>query len=147
MVFILFDRHAFARVMNNSVYVAHSDENAVRTHNFGLSPLPVDQVDQNVTAFLATPQYADQVPPFDIVLTGANEVGQIMAMSILGAEILNEGSGISVDDIVNEMAFTYVARDINPWTPFDAGATGIDIIDLGGSVDLATIPALIQVPV
>jgi len=144
MIFILFDRHALMTIMQKSLYVAHSDENVVRRRVLGLPPQPVDQADPNVTAFLSTPIYADQVPPFDISLTGANEVGQIMTMSILGAEILNEGSGISVDDIVNEMAFTYVAREVVGWTPVQAGATGIDILDLGGSVNLATIPALVE---
>lgn len=144
MIFILFDRHSLFNVMNRSFYVAHSDENVVRRRVLGLPPVPVDQVDSNVTAFLSTPIYADQVPPFDTTLTGANEVGQIMTMSILGMEILNEGSGISVDDIVNEMAFTYVAREVVGWTPVQVGSTGIDIIDLGGSVNLTTIPALVD---
>lgn len=144
MVFILFDRHALTKVMQASLYVAKSDENVIRQADFGLPPKPVDQTDPNATAFLATPVYADQIPPFDITLSGANELGQIMSMAIQGAEILNEGSGISIDDIVNEMAFTYVARRIAPWKPFDSGATGIDIVDLGGAVNLATIPALTQ---
>lgn len=144
MVFILFDRHALYQIIQNSLYVAHSNENAVRQADFGLAPVPIDQIDPNATAFLATPTYADQIPPFDISLSGANELGQIMSMSILAAEILNEGSGISIDDIVNEMAFTYVAQRVIPWTPYTAGATGIDIIDLGGSVNLASIPALVQ---
>jgi hypothetical protein len=144
MVFILFDRHALTNVMQASLYVAKTDENAVRQSDFGLAPKPVDQTDPNAVAFLGTPQYADQIPPFDISLSGANELGQIMSMSIQGAEFLNEGSGISVDDIVNEMAFTYVARRVVPWKPYSAGATGIDIIDLGGAVNLADIPALTQ---
>lgn len=142
MIFILFDRHALFSIMNASLYVAHSDENVVRQRQLGLPVQPVDSVDPSVTAFLATPVYADQIPPFDTVLTGANELGQIMTMSILAMETLNEGSGISIDDIVNEMAFTYVAQEIVGWTPVQAGATGIDIIDLGGSVNLSTIPAL-----
>lgn len=144
MVFIMFDRHALHRIMNKSVYVAKSDENIIRRRVNGLAPLPVDQVDNNVTAMLATPVYADQVPPFDITLTAANETGQMATMAIMGAEILNEGSGISVDDIVNEMAFTYVAREVTGWSPVETGATGIDILDLGGSVDLRTIPALVD---
>jgi len=148
MVFIIFDRNAFARVMNKSLYVARTDENIVRQRMYGLPPVPVDQVDNSVTALLATPIYADQVPPFDITLTGANEYGQLMTMGILGAEILNEGSGISIDDTVNEMAFTYVARGINQWAPVQTDATGIDILDLTnngvGSVNLADIPALVS---
>jgi hypothetical protein len=142
MVFVMFDRDALFNLKQRSLYVAHSDENQVRRNVFGLAPRPADQIDGNVTAFLTTPQYADQIPPFDVALTAANEVGQIAAMGVLGVEILNEGSGISIDDIVNEQAFTWVAREVTGWRPYDAGGTGIDIIELGGSVNLADIPAL-----
>ena len=36
-------------------------------------------------------------------------------MRIYGIEILNEGSGFSIDDIVIENQMTYVARTIWPW--------------------------------
>jgi hypothetical protein len=62
------------------------------------------------------PWYSDQVPPFNIVLTGVNEQGYASTMAILGVEILNEGYGISIDDIVSEQQMTYVARGIAPWT-------------------------------
>jgi hypothetical protein len=53
---------------------------------------------------LAAPSYSDQVLPFDITLAGANEYGAMCAAKILGVEILNEGSGISVDDAEAEAA-------------------------------------------
>lgn len=56
--------------------------------------------------------YADQIPPFDIVITFQNEYGQSASMSILGVEILNEGSGMSIDDITTEKACTFVAREL-----------------------------------
>ena len=59
--------------------------------------------------------YTDQIPPFDIVLTAANEYGQIAQMSLRGVEVLNEGSGMSIDDIVTEQQMTFVAREVNPW--------------------------------
>ena len=64
---------------------------------------------------VASPWYVDQVPPFDIVIVAANEYGQAATMRIYGAEILNEGSGFSIDDIVIENQMTYVARTILPW--------------------------------
>ena len=65
----------------------------------------------------ADANYSDQIPPFSIVLTGANEYGSTMWMSILGVELLNEGAGLSIDDIVNETQMTFVARSIVPWQP------------------------------
>jgi hypothetical protein len=67
----------------------------------------IDQLDTQVTDLynaneLATPWYADQVLPFDITLAGANEYGAMCAAKILGVEILNERTGISIDDAVSE---------------------------------------------
>ncbi len=71
---------------------------------------------------LATPWYSDQVLPFDVTLSGANEYGAACAAKIFGIEILNEGSGISIDDAVTEMQATFVARVVEPMsavnTPF-----------------------------
>jgi hypothetical protein len=63
---------------------------------------------------LATPWYSDQILPFDITLTGANEYGAMCVAKIFGVEILNEGSGISIDDAVTEMSTTFVARTVEP---------------------------------
>ena len=64
----------------------------------------------------ATPWYTDQIPPFDVTLSAANEYGAVSVMRIYGVEILNEGYGISIDDIVSEQQYTYVCRGIAPWT-------------------------------
>ena len=79
------------------------------------SPLDNDNVfsDQE----LAVPWFADQIPPFDITLAAANEYGALAVMRIYGAEILNEGSGVSIDDIVTETQSTYIARSLVPWSP------------------------------
>lgn len=126
LMFIMFDRHAMHQIISKSAYVAHEDENS----NVAGSALPVHEEPQITYARTRTPQYSDQIPPFDITLTGANELGQFVTMSIFGVEILNEGSGISIDDIVNEQQMTFVARELTPWTPFNS--SGIDINDVGG---------------
>ena len=63
---------------------------------------------------LALPSYTDQVLPFNVTLAGANEYGAMCAAKILGIEIMNEGSGISVDDAVTESQATFVAGAIQP---------------------------------
>lgn len=64
---------------------------------------------------LATPNYHDQIPPFDIVVTAANEYGHIASMSICGVEIMNAGSSMSIDDINTDEACTFMATAIKPW--------------------------------
>lgn len=63
----------------------------------------------------ARPWYADQVPPFDIVLVANNEYGASAKMRLIGVEILNDGLGVSVDDSVIESQSTFVARSILPF--------------------------------
>ncbi len=65
----------------------------------------INQLDTQVTDLYglnerAIPWYSDQVLPFNITLSGANEYGAMTAAKILGVEILNEGSGVSIDDAV-----------------------------------------------
>lgn len=62
------------------------------------------------------PWYTDQMLPFDVTLSAANEYGAVSVMRIYGVEILNEGYGVSIDDIVSEQQYTYVCRGIAPWT-------------------------------
>lgn len=70
---------------------------------------------QNGFKVEAKPWYSDQILPFDITLSGATEYGSATSMKIFGVEILNEGSGVSVDDTNTEMQATFVARLVEPW--------------------------------
>lgn len=60
--------------------------------------------------------FADALPPFDIHLTGENEGGGSMAMAIKGVILSNTGTTISVDDLMQEETFTYIAQSIDPLT-------------------------------
>lgn len=84
---------------------------------------PIQNVgdDQVITA----PWYADQVPPFDITLAAANEYGALAVMRIFQVEILNEGYGVSIDDIVSEQQMTYVARQVINWQSVDNPNIGL----------------------
>lgn len=83
---------------------------AGNTQHRGIVPASEQEIDV-VSSF---PYYADQIPPFDVTITFANEYGQAAARSIYGVEILNEGSGASMDDIVIEETMTFVARELGP---------------------------------
>ena len=77
----------------------------------------VDQMGNNYK--IAPVFYVDQILPFDIAIVAANEYGQSAQMRLYGCEILNEGSGFSIDDIVIENQMTYVCRTILPWRSID----------------------------
>jgi len=63
--------------------------------------------DQNI-------QYVDQLPPFDVTLTFANEYGQAAFQKFYDMEMLNEASGVSVDSVVMEKQYTWVGRNMSP---------------------------------
>lgn len=64
---------------------------------------------------------ADMIPPFDVVLTFANENGVFSKMKLYGVTIIDEGGTMSIDDLITEQSFTYMARGIQPMTPIYTG--------------------------
>ena len=85
-------------------------------------PYDVNQMGNNYK--VAPVFYVDQILPFDIAIVAANEYGQSAQMRLYGCEILNEGSGFSIDDIVIENQMTYVCRTILPWRSIDIKVKG-----------------------
>lgn len=61
----------------------------------------------------ALPKYADEILPFDITISFANEYGQAAKVVIYGVELLNEGTGYSIDSVTSERAYTFVARSVD----------------------------------
>lgn len=76
------------------------------------------KITQNVST-AATPVYADEIPPFDITISFANEYGQKAVIVLYAVEILNESSGFSIDNVSSEKACTFVARKVEYMKPVD----------------------------
>lgn len=64
---------------------------------------------------------ADMLPPFDIIITFSNEYGQMSKMKILGVTIVDEGQTISIDDLIVEQTYTFMARGIQPLIAMRSG--------------------------
>ena len=62
---------------------------------------------------------ADMLPPFDIVFTFFNEYGVASKMKIFGVTIVDEGQTMSVDDLITEQTYTFMARGIQPMISMD----------------------------
>ena len=43
------------------------------------------------------------------------QISALAIMKILGVEIMNGGYGVSIDDIVSEHAYTFIAHGMIPW--------------------------------
>lgn len=89
MIFYQFNQYAFYRLKEYMSQMRH-----------GLYPL------------------ADMLPPFDIVLSFSNEYGSFSKMKIYGVTIVDEGGTMSIDDLVTEQTFTYMARGMQPLTAY-----------------------------
>lgn len=85
LIFTQFDKYFFYKL---SSYTKHV--------NNGLYPL------------------SDMLPPFDVAISFANESGSFSKLKIYGITIVDEGSTMSVDDLITEQTFTYMARGIEP---------------------------------
>jgi hypothetical protein len=120
LIFTVFDRSAlietFKNMQDKSGWFFAHDTDVQKHESIDARGATVAQ-DVNTDNSWQPAWYPDQIPPFDIVLTAANEYGLVAQMSLRGVEILNEGSGMSIDDIVTEQQMTFVAREINPWRP------------------------------
>ncbi|UNY39912.1 tail tube protein [Bacillus phage vB_BauM_KLEB27-3] len=114
LTFQVFDRDALhvLKTKDNPVYrqALNTSLDDVRgVHEYG--NISQDKVAQRWSK-AEIPKYSDEIPPFDITINFLNEYGQSSQMTIYGVEILNEGMGMSVDDITTEKACTFVARSI-----------------------------------
>ena len=143
LVWINFDRHALLDLFYKArgLFVADQDEIRPQFQNpatqdstalFNSSVVrdagpyigaTIDQLDEMYTPSvggwteLATPWYSDQILPFDITLAAANEYGAMAGAKIFGVEILNEGTCISIDDLVTETQVTFMAQIVGPFIP------------------------------
>lgn|GEM_PF-6532678 len=123
----MFDKAALSEVKAGTRYVSHNREVIGETNRNATGSdeqiTPGKMVAANIQGTyleelegtVINPEYADQIPPFNITLSATNEMGNASYMRVLGVEILNEGSGVSVDDMVLESQMTFVCRKIVNW--------------------------------
>lgn len=141
MIFIMFDRHALLSAFGayqpeasqRLLFLSDIDDvtpaadvtkdlSSIGLANPEQASASVQVAESNIQAVdsdqvPAAPWFADQILPFDVTLAAANEYGSLAVMRVFGIELLNEGYGISIDDMVSEMQHTYVARTLLGWRP------------------------------
>lgn len=61
---------------------------------------------------------ADMLPPFDMILTYANEYGELARSKVMGMIFVDEGGTVSVEDIITEQTYTWMASGIQPITAY-----------------------------
>lgn len=165
MSFVHFDREPLSYLMTDPAhyYYAHADEvnwliDAIDTgtenqyDENGALIINAGSVDQNAAFGVSqrtAPMFLDQVQPFDATMIAQNEYGNGAWSSILGIEVINEGSGLSTDDLSHTITATYLALTRLPWTAIgSAGRTreayrstrvsAADVLRGGGSASETT---------
>ena len=68
---------------------------------------------------MTKPRYADEILPFDITITFANEYGNKASTVLYGVELLDEGTGYSIDAPTSERAYTFVCRSVETMKAID----------------------------
>lgn len=86
----------------------------------------------------STSMVSDQLPPFNIVITAANEKGAAAVQAVFGITLVNYGTVYSIDDLYTEVTYSYVAQDVTPFTnmslsaarggPYIAGASASEAL-------------------
>lgn len=122
MVFTVFDRDALKELKSSTVVHRQGmNDSGIydKEGNFIPSKLILAHggmsADTNRNAWIkeSRPHYSDEIPPFDITISFLNEYGQSSEMRIYGIEILNEGMGLSIDDITTQKSCSFVARGMD----------------------------------
>lgn len=129
LVFTVFDRDALIEALKAQHGTVNRIEPSRNVEGYTDGPITVQEWDRMMTdtvgaaserdqypnAILQNSEvrYADEIPPFDITISFANEYGQKAVLVIYGVEILNEGTGFSIDSVTTEKACTFVARRVD----------------------------------
>lgn len=86
---------------------------AVFDQNVLFDLLQVNQNDLNAVSVVAATMI-DQLPPLDITISFANELGQLSTMAIYGVKFVSEGQTMSIQDLFIESTVQWIALDISP---------------------------------
>ena len=134
LVFAVFDRNALLSSLGNegdTKFVASNNENnlkAFRTGQpvgIGITLAGAGAAQTSLAGYgLVDAWYLDQIPPFNIVLNAVNEYGASITMGLYNVEILNNGSGMSIDDIMIDETMTFTCTNLSPWQPQPEIITG-----------------------
>ena len=98
--------------MTNLAMGTSKDNSSGSVSISGAASTSAEAATRNVVNSTAKVHYDDEVPPFDVTISFANEYGQMATLVIYGVEILNEQTTFSIDSVVTEKACTFVARRV-----------------------------------
>lgn len=99
LIFTVFNEYAFYR-LNQYRRLVYGTSDGTTLASYPMFPL------------------ADMLPPFDIVVTFANEYGRFSRMRLTRVTIVDEGGTMSIEDLITEQTYTFMAGGIEPITSY-----------------------------
>lgn len=123
MTFMVLDKDALTKEVFGGTNFKHSGFGNVKAGEFGstkdVSGTFTDDTlaRQNLSNIMNSNMeldYADQLPPFNIIITFVNEHGSASVASLLGVSIVSQGIGWSMHDLESDQAYAYIARRYVP---------------------------------
>ena len=140
LVFVTFNRDALLEELSDGPEIQkYSDNDYTKSQSGAAQFTSVEEWDAHMSALAGggsnsdgttgkTPsdlvvktkaRYADEILPFDITITFANEYGNMASTVLYGVELLNEGTGYSIDAPTSERAYTFVCRSVETMKKID----------------------------
>lgn len=93
LIFTVFDRNIVHAIMEDAVFY----------------------LNEKYASIAATANYImDEMPPFDIQIVMQNEHGQASGLAIKGLVITDEGQVMSIEDLLTENTYTFIAQELVP---------------------------------
>ena len=74
----------------------------------------LESINSNEDKAISTIILPDELPPFDITISYANEYGHTSRMALYGVRLVNEGQVMSINDIYTENTYQFVATALEP---------------------------------
>lgn len=107
LVFAVFDKHLIYHMLEDY----KNNKKDVITQDSGVfyNILEYSSFKQNTNRHII----ADELPPFDITISFANEYGAKSIFALYGVRLVNEGQVMSINDVYTENTYQFVAVDID----------------------------------
>lgn len=94
LIFTVFDRHVILRLLN------------------ALQGKTYDSLTTEDREEMVLNMKMDEMPPIDITISFANELGNMSHIRIYGVVFVDEGQVMSIEDMITEQTMSYMAQDI-----------------------------------
>ena len=116
LIFTFFNKDTLLDIVRATWAVRGSSMDNYITDRFYGSGKIAKERDQKVMRPLAS-----DLPPFDIFVLGAPEISPDPVMCFIkGLTIIDEGAVISIDDLITETTYSYLAKEVVPLDSYSA---------------------------